>query len=102
MVPIGDGEIEMAKAVTRKKNPVPARQPVENQVRHYRKRVLGLSKAELARSCKVSEKTIYRIEQKLERFREDTYDKVLIGINKLLSALDKAEVTMKDLFPGLL
>ena len=97
----------MAKAPDKKKKlgvvePVePADQPVENNVRHYRKKVLAVSKAELARSCKVSDKTIYRIEQKLERFREDTYDKILVGINKELRERSQPEVAMKDLFPGL-
>lgn len=91
----------MATAKKKTKEQPPGPPPVKNRVRHYRKKVLAISKVELAGYCRMSDRTIYRVEQEVERFKAETYYAILNGINKALKERSDAEITFEDLFPGL-
>ncbi len=49
----------------------------------------------------MSDRTIYRVEQEVERFKAETYYAILNGINKALKERGDAEITFEELFPGL-
>jgi predicted transcriptional regulator len=74
--------------------------PIPNNVRKHRKE-LGLSKVELARLSHLSEKTIARIEKEQEAFAPTTYYKIRNGLNRARKNDDKAELSLRDVFPTL-
>ena len=87
---------EASKAHVRNVSP---QAPPQNAVHELREE-LGLSKVDLARLANLSEKTIARIERRIQGFRAVTYRRVLIGLNKARRHGGKTELSYQDVFPA--
>jgi predicted transcriptional regulator len=66
---------------------------------HQHREDLGLSKVDLAKRAKLSDKTIARVERSEKRFRSVTYRRIFNALNKARREEGLAELVYEQVFP---
>ena len=87
----------MANDRPHRQRPASAPKPIPNKV-HQHREALGLTKVELARMAKLSDKTIARVERSEKGFRAVTYHRILNALNRERRTQGQVELKYDDLF----